>query len=173
MRSVTKENIAEHTQQVALIAHALAVIGNTYFGKTYDANLAVSLALFHECSEVITGDLPTPIKYFNPQISTAYKKLEKVANDKLVSLLPDKMQGQYDKLLNANKQQPEYTLVNNADKLCAYLKCVEEVRLGNNEFSKAKNTIYAELKNRNSQEIDFFLKNFSAGYELTLDELDK
>lgn len=172
MRSSSVENLSEHSAQSAMLAHALAVIGNTFFSKSFNPERAAILALFHDSSEVITGDLPAPIKYFNPEINAAYKGLEKVANDKLVSMLPKQMQQHYGELLNADKDMPENLLVKHADKLCAYLKCVEETKTGNSEFIRAKNIILADLKSRNSEEVNYFLENFASGYELTLDELE-
>lgn len=172
MRSTESENIMEHSAQVAIIAHALAVIGNTYFGKNHDEDRVAVLALFHETSEVITGDLPTPIKYFNPEIRDAYKSLEHIANDKLLGMLPPEMKPSYERVINAEKQDDEAKLVKYADKLSAYLKCLSELKAANGEFKKAKNSIEKELAAMESQEVKFFLENFVKPYTLTLDELD-
>lgn len=170
MRSTICENIMEHSHQVAVVAHCLAVISNVYFDSKIDIDRVAVIALFHETSEVITGDLPTPIKYFNPEIKQAYKKLELLANDKLLSMLPDAMQEYYEKIIKIN-EGAEYKLVKYADKLCAYIKCIEEIKVGNNEFKQAKEIIYKDLKNYDSREVDFFVKNFIEAYTKSLDEL--
>lgn len=172
MRSVREENIMEHSQQVAVIAHALALINNKIFGGNADVEKTVLLAQYHEVGEVITGDLPTPIKYFNPEIKTAYKDLEKVACEKILSMLPEELKSEYEKYVLPDAESFEYKLVKYADRLSAYLKCVEEVKAGNSEFKKAKATILAEIKAYDSKETEYFLKNFAPAYELTLDELD-
>ena len=172
MRSIREENIMEHTQQVAVIAHALALISNKVYNKTVDINKVVLLAQYHEVGEVITGDLPTPIKYFNPEIKSAYKDLEKGACEKLLAMLPENLQGDYKEYIMPDESTYEYKLVKCADRLSAYLKCVEEIRAGNSEFKKAKSTILAELKNSKMQEVDYYLKEFAPAFDLTLDELD-
>lgn len=172
MRSTERENIMEHSAQVAIIAHALAVIGNTYFNKNYDENKVATLALFHETSEVITGDLPTPVKYYNPAIRDAYKAVEEVANDKLLGMLPDEMKGVYGKLIKCDKTCEESKLVKHADRIAAYVKCLTELKVSNGEFKKAKNTIEKELHALDSEEVKYFLDNFIKPYTLTLDELE-
>lgn len=172
MRSVNKENIMEHSQQVAVIAHALAVIGNTYFGKSYDVNKIGMVACFHETSEVITGDLPTPIKYFNSDIKNAYKDLEKNATVRLLAMLPEKMKTEYENLILYPSTE-EYAIMKGADKLSAYIKCIEELKMGNSEFKKAHESIKNELANSPLLEVKYFLDNFIDGFNLTLDEMDK
>lgn len=172
MRSVREENIMEHSQQVAIIAHALALIKNKIYGGAVDVNKVVLLAQYHEVSEVITGDLPTPIKYFNPEIKTAYKDLEKNASERLIGMLPEELKDEYKVYILPNEDTEEYKLVKCADRLAAYLKCVEEVRAGNSEFKKAKSSIGSELKNLKREEVDYYLKHFAPAYDLTLDELD-
>ncbi len=172
MRSVREENIMEHSQQVAVIAHALALINNKVFGGSIDVNKVVLLAQYHEVGEVITGDLPTPIKYFNPEIKSAYKDLEKKASKKLLNMLPESLKAEYEEYILPNEQTEEYKLVKCADRLSAYLKCVEEVKSGNSEFKKAKASILNDLKGLKSKEVDYYLKEFAPAYELTLDELD-
>lgn len=172
MRSVREENIMEHSQQVAVIAHSLALISN----KVYDGNLNIEKTLlfaqYHEVGEVITGDLPTPIKYFNPEIRDAYKDLEKNACKKILSMLPQDMQKEYEQYIIPDTDTKEYKIVKLADRLAAYLKCVEEIRAGNAEFKKAKITIEKALKQANSPEVEYYLKEFAPAFELTLDELD-
>lgn len=172
MHSVREENIMEHSQSVAVIAHALALINNKIMGGDADANKTVLLALYHEVGEVITGDLPTPIKYFNPEIKTAYKDLEKTACERILTMLPDELKGEYEKYVLPDENGYEHKLVKGADRLAAYLKCVEELKFGNSEFKKAKATIFKDIKDMKLPEIDYFLKNFAPAYELTLDELD-
>ena len=172
MHSLVEENIMEHSDEVAVIAHALAVIGNTYFQKSYDIEKVLLYALYHESSEVITGDLPTPIKYFNKEINTAYKDLEEKACRKLLSTLPEEIRTEYEKSLLPDTDSKEYVLVKYADKLSAYIKCVLEVKSGNKEFSKAKQSIGKALKEIEADEVKYFMKNVIPVYEKTLDELE-
>lgn len=172
MRSVREENIMEHSQQVAVIAHALAIIKNNKFGGTVDVSKVVLLAQYHEVGEVITGDLPTPIKYFNPEIKAAYKDLEKGACERLIAMLPQDMQKDYQDYIIPDENTEEYKIVKCADRLAAYLKCVEEIKAGNSEFKKAKASIGNELKSAKRAEVDYYLKEFAPAYDLTLDELD-
>ncbi|MBQ6922557.1 MAG: 5'-deoxynucleotidase, partial [Clostridia bacterium] len=172
MRSVREENIMEHSQQVAVIAHALALLTNKKFGGKLDVAKVVMLAQYHEVGEVITGDLPTPIKYFNPEIKSAYKDLEKNACERILSMLPDELKAEYEDFILPDENSPEYKTVKYADRLSAYLKCVEEVKSGNAEFKKAKNSIGAELKNCDDPAVLYYLKEFAPSYELSLDELD-
>ena len=172
MRSIREENIMEHSHQVAVIAHALALIKNKMFNGTVDVNKVVMLAQYHEVGEVITGDLPTPIKYFNPEIKSAYKDLEKNACEKILNMLPDDLKEEYNQYIIPDTNTQEYVIVKYADRLCAYLKCVEEIKAGNTEFKKARASILADLKSMKSKEVDYFLKECAPAYELTLDELD-
>lgn len=172
MRSVREENIMEHSQQVAVIAHALALIRNKIYGGNVDVGKVVLLAQYHEVGEVITGDLPTPIKYFNPEIKAAYKDLEKSASEKLLKMLPETLKDEYREYVLPDEQTEEYKIVKCADRLAAYLKCVEEVKVGNSEFKKAKSSIGAELKSQKREEVDYYLKEFAPAFDLTLDELD-
>ena len=172
MRSVREENIMEHSQQVAVISHALALIRNKIYGGSVDVNKVVLLAQYHEVGEVITGDLPTPIKYFNPDIKSAYKDLEKTASMRILNMLPETLKAEYEEYILPNEESEEYKLVKCADRLAAYLKCVEEIKAGNSEFKKARASILADLKGIKSREVDYYLKEFAPAYELTLDELD-
>ncbi|MBQ9485771.1 MAG: 5'-deoxynucleotidase [Clostridia bacterium] len=172
MRSVREENIMEHSQQVSVIAHALALITNKIFGGNADVNKIVLLSQYHEVGEVITGDLPTPIKYFNPEIKTAYKDLEKGACKRILSMLPEELKGEYSQYILPDENTEEYRIVKYADRLAAYLKCTEEVKAGNAEFKKAKNSIGTELKNCGDPAVAYYLKEFAPAYELSLDELD-
>lgn len=172
MYSTVKENIMEHSEQVAQIAHALAMINNKIFGGDANAEKCVTLAVFHECSEVITGDLPTPIKYYNNEIKIAYKDLEAVSNKKLLSMLPEEFKLDYEKIISPDESTIEYKLSKAADKLSAYIKCLEELKSGNKEFQKAEKSIKKELESFPIPEVKYFMDNFIPGFKKTLDELD-
>ncbi len=172
MRSVREENIMEHSQQVAMLAHALAVINNKVFGGNVDAQKCVMFAVYHECSEVMTGDLPTPIKYFNNSIHGAYKDLEDRACDKLIGNLPDEMREALAYYMKPDASSREYKIVKAADRLAAYVKCLEEQRCGNTEFEKAKKSIEEDLHARSMPEVEYFFEKFIPSYLLTLDELE-
>lgn len=172
MYSTVKENIMEHSEQVAQIAHALAMINNKIFGGEANAEKCVTLAVFHECSEVITGDLPTPIKYYNNEIKVAYKDLEAVSNKKLLSMLPEEFKLDYEKIISPDESTIEYKLSKSADKLSAYIKCLEELKSGNKEFQKAEKSIKKELEASPIPEVKYFMDNFIPGFKKTLDELD-
>ena len=173
MRSIREENIMEHSQQVSVIAHALALINNKIYGGNVDVNKVVLLAQYHEVGEVITGDLPTPIKYFNPEINLAYKDLEKNACERILNMLPEELKEEYKGyVLQKDEDSEEGRLVKYADRLSAYLKCVEEMKAGNNEFKKAKLSIEKELKSSDNKAVGYFLKHFAPAFDLTLDELD-
>lgn len=172
MHSTVRENIMEHSEQVAQIAHALAMINNKVFGGNADANKCVTLAVFHECSEVITGDLPTPIKYYNSEITGAYKDLEAVANNQLLGMLPEEFRLDYEKIISPDESTIEYKLSKGADKLSAYIKCLEELKSGNKEFQKAEKTIKKELESSPLPELKYFMDHFLSGFKKTLDELE-
>ncbi len=168
MRNVSDENLMEHSHETAMIAHALAVIGNTYFGKNYNPEKAALFAVYHDATEVITGDLPTPVKYRNDNIRKAYKDIEKNAGEEILGMLPAEMQPRYKELFS-DCDCDEYRLMKQADKLSAYIKCVEERESGNKEFVSAEKTIYKELKATACEETEFFLKEFMPAYELDID----
>ena len=172
MRSVRSENIMEHSEQVAMLAHALAVINNKVFGGNANAEKCVLYAVYHECSEVMTGDMPTPIKYFNNSIHGAYKALEERACDKLLSALPEEIRGEIEKSVKPDADSLEYALMKAADRLAAYVKCLEELRSGNNEFVKAEKSIKEDLLSRNMPEVNYFFEHFIPSFSLTLDELE-
>ena len=172
MRSSRDENIMEHSQQVALFAHALAVIDTEICGNAPDISKTVLYALYHETSEVMTGDLPTPIKYFNNEIHGAYKQLEDRACDKLLDLLPAQLRGGIAPFVKADADSYEYKLVKAADKLSAYVKCLEELKAGNDEFRKAKESIEGELREKKLPCLDYFMQTFIPGFLLTLDEME-
>ena len=171
MRNSFAENVQEHSHMVAVIAHSLAVIRQEVFGIPCNADRAASVALFHDASEIYTGDMPTPIKYFNPEIMTAYKQVEELASEKLVSTLPEKLQCAYRKLL-LNDDKDIEKIVKAADKLSAYIKCIEELKSGSDEFRQAASQTMAKIKALDMPEVDYFVEHFIPAFELTLDELN-
>ena len=144
MKSVTTENIAEHSAQVAQLAHALALIRNKKFGGSLDPDRIATMALYHETSEVMTGDLPTPIKYYNEDIRRSYKDIEHIANERLISMLPEEFREDYRAIIEVDTASDEHKIIKAADKLSAYIKCVEELNAGNREFAMAKEALRAE-----------------------------
>lgn len=170
MRNTAPENVQEHSHQVAVLAHALAVIRNEKFGGSIDPGLAAAAALYHDASEILTGDMPTPIKYGNPAIQSAYKDVEAVAERKLLAMLPEELRGVYAPVLTA--VDPEVArLVKAADKLSAYIKCVEELKAGNAEFREAAAQTRKALEGYGLPEAAYFLETFMDSFSLTLDEL--
>lgn len=172
MRCTRDENIMEHSQCVALITHALCAIKNTFFGGHIDEGKAVLYAVYHETSEVMTGDLPTPVKYYNRGIQGEYKSLEKLACEKLVATLPEDLRGSVSPYVFADETSEEYKIMKAADRLAAYVKCLEELRGGNSEFLKAKASIEADLHSRKMPEVEYFFEKFIPAYSLSLDELE-
>jgi len=170
MRNTAPENVQEHSHQVAVLAHALAVIRNEKFGGHVDTGAVAAAALYHDASEILTGDLPTPIKYDNPAIQSAYKNVEAVATDKLLAMLPPELKSAYAPILHETDSEVR-TLVKAADKLSAYIKCVEEVKAGNNEFRRAADQTLLALNAFSLPEVDYFLDTFLPSFSLTLDEL--
>lgn len=174
MRNTQSENIQEHSLQVGVIAHALGLINNKYFGGNINSDRIAVLGMYHDCNEIITGDLPTPVKYHNPAIKKAYKEIEEVSKNKLISLLPDELAKEYKSILfhEENSDSYEAKIVKAADRISAYIKCVEEAKAGNTEFKKASESIYNDIVNLKMPEVDYFLNNFMASFFLSLDELD-
>ena len=172
MRSVREENIMEHSHQVTVIAHALAVTENKLFGGGLDVNKCVLYAMYHECPEVLTGDLPTPIKYFNNSITGAYKDIEGVACDRLLATLPEELAAELAPFVKADTSCPEWGVVKAADRLSAYIKCLEERRCGNTEFIKAEKSIREDILSRGLKSAEYFMENFIPAFMLTLDELE-
>lgn len=171
MRNTIKENIAEHSLETAFIAHGLAVIGNTYFGKDIDENAVAVIAMFHDTTEIITGDMPTPVKYFEPGIKEAYKKVEKEASKKLLSSMPEEMTKRYEVIFKAEAENQEiYRYVKAADKLSALIKCIEERKMGNADFKSAEEITLKLVKDMNMEEVDYFIEHFLPSYSFTLDE---
>ena len=170
MRNTAPENVQEHSHQVAVLAHALAVIRNEKFGGTVDPGAVAVAALYHDASEILTGDMPTPIKYDNPAIRKAYKDVEAVAEGKLLAMLPEELQAVYAPILTPT--DPEVIrLVKAADELSAYIKCVEELKAGNNEFREAAAQTRKSLEAYELPEVVYFLETFMDSFALTLDEL--
>ena len=172
MRSTSEENIMEHSWEVAVIAHALAIIKNEKFGGKVDEYKTLCLAVYHETSEVVTGDLHTPIKYFNREINSAYKSLEKDANERLIAKLPEELQNRYREFILDDPSSEEHKLMKYADRICAYIKCLEELKVGNKEFLKAKESIGKELSNADDEAVKYFIKNVLPTFSKTLDELE-
>ena len=170
MRNTAQENVQEHSHQVAVLAHALAVIRNERFGGSVDAGQVAVAALYHDASEILTGDLPTPIKYDNPDIQKAYKEVEAVAERKLLGMLPEELQAVYTPVITGPGGEIEQ-LVKAADKLSAYIKCVEELKAGNNEFREAAGQTRKALEAYAMPEVTYFLETFMDSFSLTLDEL--
>lgn len=172
MRNSSNENLSEHSLEVAMLAHALCVIGNERFGKKLDADHAAVIGMFHDVSEILTGDMPTPVKYFNRQIRSAYKDIEKDANMRLLQLLPQNLRAQYTHVLDPGEEfVREKLLVKGADKLSAYLKCIEERKAGNREFESAERSTLQALHEMKLEEVEIFLREFIPAYEKTLDEI--
>ena len=172
MRNLTTDLLSSHAAEVAAVSHTLAVIGNEYFGKSYDENRVVVLALYHDLPEVYTGDMPTPVKYSSSQMKEIYSKIEEAAVDSLTCQLPDKMKDRFVSILSPEGKDKElYRLVKSADKICAYLKCLEETNCGNKDFSDALKSTKKALDAIKDEETVFFLENFLPAFDKTLDRL--
>jgi len=171
MRSTMEENIMEHSFMVTTIAHSLALIRKEIFNKEVDLYKTLTYAQYHETGEVITGDLPTPIKYFNESITSAYKDLEEKSCNQLIDKLPPQLQAEYKMAIFPDKDSIEYAIVKQADRICALIKCIEELRVGNNEFKKAKQSILKDINKFDSEECKYFIANILPSFEKTLDEL--
>lgn len=174
MRNTRSENICEHSLEVALVAHALAAIGNKKFGRDYDPERAALLAVFHDAPEIITGDMPTPVKYHSEEIRKAYEEVEDLAVEHLVSMLPEEFREDYRKAMTmtGERDQALRPLLKAADKISAVIKCVEERRSGNRDFSKAEQTITQAIRDMKLPEADFFMEEFLPSYGLTIEEQD-
>ncbi len=168
MRNTRGENLSEHSLEVAFVAHALAVIGNKRLGKSYDPYYAAAVAMFHDTSEIITGDMPTPIKYYNPDIKNAYKDIERAAEDRLLDMLPDDIRSEYIPLYRPDGETER--LVKAADKISALIKCIEETGMGNREFAVALDSTKKSIEDMRLPEADIFLNEFAKSYSLSLDE---
>ena len=167
MRNTHNENLSEHSLEVALIAHALAVIKNKRLDGSVNAEHIATAAMFHDTSEIITGDMPTPIKYYNPEIKRVYKEIEGVAEDALINMLPKDLAEEFIPLYRVDEQTKK--IIKAADKLSALIKCIEELKMGNSEFADAKESTLAALKSMNMPEVDIFMDEFLESFSLPLD----
>ena len=172
MRNTRPENDAEHTAQVAMIAHALAALHNVRYKGKLDTGLVASIALYHDANEVITGDLATPIKYFNPVIKEAYHRIEDVAARKLLDMLPADLHPAFSPLLAPDMTALPWRLVKAADRIAAYAKCVEELRAGNNEFAMAAQSVLESIEALDIPAVRDFMAEFAPSFSLSLDELN-
>ena len=174
MRNTDRESLDSHSKEVAVIAHALAVIGNKRFGKAYNPDRAAVLGLYHDAHEIITGDMPTPVKYHSEKMESAYQEVENMASEKLLSMLPDDMREYYSSAF-FRKEEDEYLwkLVKAADKISALIKCIEEKKAGNSEFSKALESTLSSIEEMELPEADEFMKEFIPSFYLSLDELNE
>lgn len=171
MRNALPESLAQHSSECAMITHALAVIGNKMFGKNYDTGKAVTLALFHDVPEVFTGDMPTPIKYANPIIRSEFGVIEEQSAKNLLEKLPKELREEYTFLFCEETEDGElHKLVKAADRICAYIKCVEEEKFHNTEFSSARVGIEKKLNESPLPEIKYFMEHFLPAFTMTLDE---
>lgn len=170
MRNSRQETLTEHTLEVAVLAHALAELGNARCSKSYNADRAAVLGMFHDAHEILTGDMPTPVKYQNTSIETAFKGVERAANESLLAMLPADLAGEYAPLLNEADEELK-PLVKAADKLSALIKCIEERKAGNMEFKMAEQSIRENLASNPLPEVALFMKEFLPAFELTLDEM--
>ena len=172
MRNSTKENISEHSLEVAMIAHLLAVIGRVRFGKNLDADKAALIGIYHDCTEIITGDMPTPIKYYSEEMRDTFKEIEDLAAIQLLAMLPDDIREEYEDLFFPHEQDLYlWQLVKAADKISALIKCVEEEKAGNTEFVNAKKMTRNSIAEMDLEEVTVFLDEFFPAYQMTLDEL--
>jgi 5'-deoxynucleotidase len=172
MRSTHPENVQEHSQRVALVAHALALVRNRLYGGAVDPARVALLALYHDSGEVLTGDLPSPIKYRNPEIRTAYHEIEASAASTLLAMVPEPLRDDYRPLLLGEAADPdERAIVKAADKLCAWMKCLEETAAGNREFAKAEEALREVVQSIDQPEVRWFVETFVPSFRLTLDEL--
>jgi 5'-deoxynucleotidase len=171
MRNTRSENICEHSHEVAVIAHALALITNRHYGGQVNAEKCVMLAVYHDVPEILTGDMPTPVKYYNPAIREAFRQVEASACDKLLGMLPDDLREDYDALIcPAEEESEEHLLVKAADKLSALVKCIEETAQGNREFLSARRATEEAIRAMNIPAANEFLETYIPAYELTLDD---
>jgi 5'-deoxynucleotidase len=172
MRSAVPENVAEHSFQVALVTHALCTIASSIFGKHVDAGRAVILALFHDAEEVMTGDIPSPVKHHNPGMLRSVREIESLAASELLSMVPRELASAYQPLIMGGERDPELMQwVKAADALDAYLKCAIEYAAGNREFAVAERQLEAKARSMGMPEVDYFLEHFAPSFRKSLDEL--
>jgi 5'-deoxynucleotidase len=174
MRNVVKENVAEHSYYVAQLTHLLCTIGNEVFGRNIAVDKAVSMALFHDATEVFTGDIPTPVKHHNPEALSAFRGIEQLAAERLTDMIPEQLRTAYIGMIGGKQDEPSELkrMVKAADLLDAYLKCITELSAGNREFAAAKIQIGQSLQQLNSPEVAYFLEHFATSLEKSLDELN-
>ena len=171
MRNTRTENICEHSMDVAMIAHALGVINNVYYGGSLNPDRLALMGMYHDATEIITGDMPTPVKYYNPLIRNAYKEVESVAKDELLDGLPNEMRPYYEPLMqDTEKEAVMWLYVKAADKLSALIKCIEERSMGNQDFCKAEETTLESVLDMKLPEVQFFVDHFIPAYGQTIDE---
>ncbi len=174
MRNTEEESLTQHSYEVAVLAHALALISNKRLGTNYDANKVALIGLFHDTSEIITGDMPTPVKYYSEEIRDSFRKVEDVATYKLLDKLPDDLRPDYEELLIKNENDADLWKLNKAaDKISALIKCIEEEKAGNSEFVLAKEATIKGIHDLNCEPAEIFLEEFLPSYSLTLDQLSK
>lgn len=171
MRNTSPENDMEHALQTAMIAHGIALIGNKRYGRHYNAEHVMALAVYHDSCEVITGDLPTPVKHGNPSILHEYVKLEKVASERLLSMLPQDLRADYTQLIDHDETTDEWKVVKAADSICAYIKCLEEKKAGNMEFENARKSVKRKIDKIPLPEVQDFMAECVPGFSMTLDEI--
>lgn len=171
MRNTRNENLCEHSLEVAFVAHALGIINNEVYGGNINAERLAILGMYHDVTEIITGDMPTPVKYYNPFIRNAYKEVEKVAGKQMLSGLSSEIRDRYESVLTETEEEKElWKYVKAADKISAYIKCLEERKTGNMDFADAEQTIYKAITDMHMDEVDYFMKEYIPAYMLTLDE---
>ena len=171
MRNTRNENLCEHSLEVAFIAHALGIINNEVYGGNINAESLAILGMYHDVTEIITGDMPTPVKYYNPVIRNAYKEVEKVAGKQMLSGLSSEIRDRYESVLTETEEEKElWKYVKAADKISAYIKCLEERKTGNMDFADAEQTIYKAITDMHMDEVDYFMKEYIPAYMLTLDK---
>lgn len=172
MRNVSEENLMEHSFETAVLAQALAIIGKRVYNKSVDAEKIAAAALYHDCSEIITGDMPTPIKYENRELKAAYKQVENKAKERLCRMLPDDIRDDFEKYVLFEELCPaEYRYIKAADKISAYLKCLSEINAGNRDFESARQSLLKSIADMHMEEADYFIENIAHLYGKTLDEL--
>ncbi len=169
MRNTTSESLSEHCYETALLSHILALIGNKNFGKSYNAEKLACAALYHDRCEILTGDLPTPVKYYNEEIKSAYKAIEKIAEEKMSSLLREDLSEHFSTLFNLSHDEKQ--IIKSADKLCAYIKCKKELDTGNKEFECAITSIKKQLDKTPCIELQYFMDNYLDSFFRQLDEV--
>ncbi|SFS53535.1 5'-deoxynucleotidase [Paenibacillus sp. BC26] len=177
MRNTTRENVAEHSYHVALLSHMLCEIGNQLFGRSLNADRAVTMALFHDATEVFTGDIPTPVKHHNPKMLANFREIEALAAERLLGMVPEPLQAAYEPLVIGAAHDDEdkalLKMVKAADLLDAYMKCLSELSSGNREFAVAKGQTEQKLADLNMQEVSWFLTYMAPSFNKTLDELSE